>query len=148
MPSPVKVDAQRARLAEEHESIGDLLLREEDLAALIDTAFQQACAAHAARAHAAAEVEVHPALQRIIENGSAAVRRKAEAFARPLAHLDPFGTVLILFAGFGWAKPVPFDPNNLRFGPRIGTALVAVAGRSSARDGAVDDGGDPASWRL
>ncbi len=32
----------------------------------------------------------------------------------PLNHLDPLGTVMILFVGFGWAKPVPVNPLNLR----------------------------------
>jgi len=54
----------------------------------------------------------------------------------PLVHLDLFGSIilpLLLFFGthgsfvFGWAKPVPFNPLNLRH-PRRDTALVAVAG--------------------
>ncbi len=52
----------------------------------------------------------------------------------PLAHIDPFATVLlpiILFlAGlpvFGAAKPVPFNPHRLRHGD-LGAAMVAVAG--------------------
>ena len=32
----------------------------------------------------------------------------------PVAHLDPMGTVLILIAGFGWGKPVMYNPNNLK----------------------------------
>lgn len=32
----------------------------------------------------------------------------------PLNHLDPLGTIMILFVGFGWAKPVPVNPNNLK----------------------------------
>lgn len=45
----------------------------------------------------------------------------------PLRHLDPIGTLMILFASFGWAKPVPFDPYNLRH-PRRDTALISFAG--------------------
>ena len=45
----------------------------------------------------------------------------------PLAHLDPLGTLMILFASFGWAKPVPFDPYNLKH-PRRDTALISIAG--------------------
>jgi len=45
----------------------------------------------------------------------------------PLAHLDLVGTLMILFAPFGWAKPVPFDPFNLR-NPRRDTALISLAG--------------------
>ncbi|WP_079987993.1 site-2 protease family protein [Anaerotruncus rubiinfantis] len=48
----------------------------------------------------------------------------------PLAHLDPFGTILLLFTGFGWAKPVPINPRNFtrKISLRGGVALTAVAG--------------------
>ncbi len=53
----------------------------------------------------------------------------------PMKHLDLFGSVLLPFllvvthAGFvfGWAKPVPYNPNNLR-NYRKGTIMVALAG--------------------
>lgn len=52
----------------------------------------------------------------------------------PLAHIDPFGTVLLpillFLAGlpiFGAAKPVPFNPSRLRFG-EWGSAMVAASG--------------------
>ena len=32
----------------------------------------------------------------------------------PLAHIDPIGALMILFIGFGWAKPVPVDPRNFK----------------------------------
>ena len=32
----------------------------------------------------------------------------------PINHLDPMGTAMILFVGFGWAKPVPVNPYNLK----------------------------------
>lgn len=48
----------------------------------------------------------------------------------PLAHLDPLGTLAILFIGFGWAKPVPFDPYNLR-NPKQDSMLIALAGPAS-----------------
>ncbi len=46
----------------------------------------------------------------------------------PLRHLDPLGALMVLLVGFGWAKPVPVSPWRLRYGPRVGLALVAVAG--------------------
>ena len=46
----------------------------------------------------------------------------------PLAHIDPFGALLILFTGFGWAKPVQWNPNNINVDVRVGTVLVAAAG--------------------
>ncbi len=45
----------------------------------------------------------------------------------PLAHLDPIGTIALLLIGFGWGKPVPFDPYNLSKPKRDG-ALISLAG--------------------
>src|SRR3990167_10568404 len=45
----------------------------------------------------------------------------------PLNHLDPIGTLMLLFFHFGWGKPVPFDPFNLRH-PRRDAALISLAG--------------------
>lgn len=45
----------------------------------------------------------------------------------PLAHLDLFGTLCFLIAGFGWAKPVPVNPYNFR-NPRRDDILVSLAG--------------------
>ena len=45
----------------------------------------------------------------------------------PLRHLDPFGTIALLFFGFGWAKPVPVNYLNLR-DFRKGIFLVSIAG--------------------
>ena len=47
----------------------------------------------------------------------------------PLAHLDLLGTLMLLFVGFGWGKPVAVNPLNFRgISPRAGMALVALAG--------------------
>ena len=48
----------------------------------------------------------------------------------PLAHLDLLGTLAIIFIGFGWARPVPFDPYNLR-NPRRDSMFIALAGPAS-----------------
>ena len=48
----------------------------------------------------------------------------------PRSHLDPVGTVALLFLGFGWGKPTPFDPYNLRNIKRD-SALISVAGAAS-----------------
>lgn len=45
----------------------------------------------------------------------------------PIKHLDLWGTVLMLFAGFGWAKPVPINPNNFK-NRKVGMALSSLAG--------------------
>ncbi|KKW27767.1 MAG: Peptidase, M50 family [Candidatus Kaiserbacteria bacterium GW2011_GWB1_52_6] len=48
----------------------------------------------------------------------------------PRSHLDPLGTIALLFLGFGWGRPVMFDPYNLR-SPRRDSALIALAGPAS-----------------
>ena len=48
----------------------------------------------------------------------------------PMAHLDPIGSVMILFVGFGWAKPVPVNPVNFS-NPREDMMKVAFAGPAS-----------------
>lgn len=45
----------------------------------------------------------------------------------PLAHLDPVGTIMLLVAGFGWGKPVPFQTTYLK-NPRLDSALIAFSG--------------------
>jgi Zn-dependent protease len=52
----------------------------------------------------------------------------------PISHLDPIGSILVPLLGYfaggfiiGWAKPVPFNPYNLR-SAKWGEALVAIAG--------------------
>ena len=57
--------------------------------------------------------------------GDPTPRRAGRVTLNPLAHLDPFGTILLLFAGFGFAKPVPVNGNNLG---RWGMLWVAAAG--------------------
>jgi Zn-dependent protease len=48
----------------------------------------------------------------------------------PLAHLDPIGTIAMLIFRFGWGKPVPVDPYNLK-DPRKDSALISLAGPAS-----------------
>lgn len=45
----------------------------------------------------------------------------------PLSHLDPVGTIMLLFFRFGWGKPVQFDPYNLQ-NPRRDAAVISLAG--------------------
>lgn len=55
----------------------------------------------------------------------------AEASGRltinPMAHLDPFGSILLLLTGFGWAKPVPIRPSRMN-NPRRGVIWTSLAG--------------------
>lgn len=45
----------------------------------------------------------------------------------PLVHVDNIGMLFLLFFGFGWGKPVQFDPYNLK-NPRKDAALISIAG--------------------
>ncbi len=45
----------------------------------------------------------------------------------PLAHLDPVGTVAMIFFSFGWAKSVPVNPYYFK-NPKRGMAITALAG--------------------
>jgi len=46
----------------------------------------------------------------------------------PLAHLDPVGTISLVFFGFGWGRPVPVSPYRLHGNRRANWALVSAAG--------------------
>lgn len=48
----------------------------------------------------------------------------------PVSHIDPMGLMFLFFIGFGWGKPVPFDPYNLK-NPRKDAALISIAGPGS-----------------
>lgn len=48
----------------------------------------------------------------------------------PLSHLDPLGTLMFIFVGFGWGKPVPVNPRYFKNEKRD-TAIVAAAGPAS-----------------
>lgn len=45
----------------------------------------------------------------------------------PLSHMELFGTIMLLLAGFGWGKPVPVNPYNLRW-KKYGSLAVSLAG--------------------
>lgn len=62
--------------------------------------------------------------------GDDTAKRMGRLTLNPLAHLDPIGTMLLLFAGFGWAKPVPVNPMNLT-NPKRDMVWVSLAGPAS-----------------
>lgn len=59
--------------------------------------------------------------------GDGTARRLGRLTLNPVAHIDLIGLLAVLFIGFGWGKPVPFNPYNLKY-PKWGPVLVAVAG--------------------
>ncbi len=60
--------------------------------------------------------------------GDPTPRRMGRITLNPLKHLDPIGTLMLIIAGFGWAKPVMVNPMNMRGNPRTSMAIVAAAG--------------------
>jgi len=59
--------------------------------------------------------------------GDPTPRHQGRLTLNPLAHLDPLGSVALLLIGFGWGKPVQFDPYNLK-DPVRDAAMIALAG--------------------
>lgn len=66
--------------------------------------------------------------------GDETAKNSGRLTLNPLRHIDPLGSIIVpalsYYAGgfiFGWAKPVPYNPYNLK-SPRWGEALVAAAG--------------------
>jgi Zn-dependent protease len=59
--------------------------------------------------------------------GDPTAARMGRLTLNPLAHLDLLGTICLLFAPIGWAKPVPIDPRNFR-NRRMGILISTAAG--------------------
>lgn len=59
--------------------------------------------------------------------GDDTAKNQGRITLNPLRHLDLFGTIFMLLAGFGWAKPVPINPNNFK-NRKVGMAVSSLAG--------------------
>ncbi len=59
--------------------------------------------------------------------GDDTAKRSGRLTLNPLDHLDPIGTLCMVFFGFGWAKPVPVNTSRFR-NQKAGMALTALAG--------------------
>jgi len=59
--------------------------------------------------------------------GDSTAKDNGRLTLNPLAHVSWLGFFMLLIVGFGWGKPVPFNPYNLKY-PRLGPALIALAG--------------------
>jgi Zn-dependent protease len=62
--------------------------------------------------------------------GDPTARLQGRLTLNPIAHLDPIGTLAIVFIGFGWARPVPVDSRYLKR-PQRDMMLIAAAGPAS-----------------
>jgi Zn-dependent protease len=68
--------------------------------------------------------------------GDMTARDAGRLTLNPLSHLDPIGSLMLLFVGFGWGKPTPYNPYHLKY-HKWGPLLVALAGPASNLIGAV-----------
>ena len=59
--------------------------------------------------------------------GDDTAKRSGRLTLNPLRHLDPLGTIMIFLVHFGWAKPVPVNPYNLR-NPKKDMLWISAAG--------------------
>ena len=59
--------------------------------------------------------------------GDSTSKDQGRVTLNPLKHIDLLGFVFLIFAGFGWAKPVQFDEKNLR-NPKYDVIKIALAG--------------------
>ncbi len=59
--------------------------------------------------------------------GDQTAKREGRLTLNPASHIDPLGFISLLLLGFGWGKPVPFNPYQLKYG-KLGPVLVAAAG--------------------
>lgn len=60
-------------------------------------------------------------------NGDDTAKNLGRLSPNPLKHLDPLGTLSMLLFRFGWAKPVPINPNKFK-NYRLGMFTVSIAG--------------------
>ena len=59
--------------------------------------------------------------------GDPTAKRAHRLSLNPLRHIDWLGLLMMVVAGFGWAKPVPVNPNYFKK-PKQGMAVTALAG--------------------
>ena len=57
-------------------------------------------------------------------------RNQGRLTLNPLAHIDPFGFLMLIFVHFGWGKPVEINPRNFKRNRSMSAqeAIVALAG--------------------
>jgi Zn-dependent protease len=59
--------------------------------------------------------------------GDSTARDQGRITLNPIKHIDILGFIMLVFAGFGWAKPVQFNEQNLR-NPKTDVIKIAIAG--------------------
>ncbi|MBO8127937.1 MAG: site-2 protease family protein [Peptococcaceae bacterium] len=60
--------------------------------------------------------------------GDKTARLAGRLTLNPVKHIDPIGFIMLFIAKFGWAKPVPINPYNIRGDIKQGLLLISLAG--------------------
>ena len=73
---------------------------------------------------------IHELTHALVANwlGDSTAKDAGRITLNPIAHIDPFGALMLLTVGFGWAKATPINPNILRRRSPAGVMLVSIAG--------------------
>lgn len=73
---------------------------------------------------------VHECAHGLVANklGDTTAERQGRLTLNPFSHLDLLGSISMVLLGFGWAKPVPVNPNYFRGNQKVGMAITAAAG--------------------
>lgn len=77
-------------------------------------------------------ITVHEAAHALVAywQGDNTAKMLGRLTLNPLSHLDPIGTAMMFLVGFGWGKPVPYNPNMVRRG-LLSEVFIALAGPAS-----------------
>lgn len=62
--------------------------------------------------------------------GDPTARLSGRLTLNPVSHMDPLGTIMLFLAGFGWGRPVPYNPNFVKQG-KLGEVIIALSGPAS-----------------
>ena len=75
-------------------------------------------------------ISIHEASHAFVADilGDKTARYQGRVTLNPIRHLDLYGSLMLIVLGFGWGKPVPINPINLRGDTRQSMAKIAVAG--------------------
>jgi len=77
-------------------------------------------------------VTVHEAAHALVAywQGDQTAKMLGRLTLDPRSHMDPIGTIMLFLVGFGWGRPVPYNPNHLKNGT-VSEVLIALAGPAS-----------------
>lgn len=75
-------------------------------------------------------IPIHESAHALVADklGDPTAKYQGRISLNPMVHFDLFGSLCMIFAGIGWAKPVPINTYNFKGDRRVGMAISAAAG--------------------